>query len=262
MIAALARAATAFDEPAWLDAARRIFAFVVEHMHEGGRLRHVWCAGAAQRHPALIEDYANLARGAVALFEATGEDRFLQQARTWIAAADRHHWDSAGAGYFHSADDTTDVIARSKTINDNAVPSGNGTMVEVLSRLYLHTGDDAYRQRAEAVVQLFSGDNSQYLLTVPGLLSSAELLQRAIQVVVVGDRSIPAATALRRAVFDAASPLLVVSSREPDAPLPVMHPAFAKGLVDGKPAAYVCVGTTCSPPVVEPDALRRHLAAL
>jgi uncharacterized protein YyaL (SSP411 family) len=262
MIAALARAATAFDQPAWLDTARRVFDFVVAHMHDGGRLRHVWCGGGVQRHPALIEDYANLARAALALFEATGEDRLLAQARAWVGAADRHHWDPAGAGYFQSADDTTDVIARSKAINDHAVASGNGTMVDVLARLYFHTGDDAYRERADALVRLFSGDNSQYLVSVPGLLCSAELLQRAVQVVVVGDRGSPAAAALQRAVFDAASPLLVVSSRQPNAPLPPTHPAFAKGLVDGQPAAYVCVGTTCSPPVTAPDDLRRQLAAL
>jgi uncharacterized protein YyaL (SSP411 family) len=261
MIAALARATTAFDEPAWLDAARRTFDFVVAHMH-GGRPRHVWCGGAAQRHPALVEDYANLARGALALFEATGENRFLEQARTWVGVVDSHHWDPAGTGYFHSADDTTDVIARSKTINDNAVPSGNGTMVEVLSRLYFHTGDDAYRQRAEAVARLFSGDDPQYLLSVPGLLNAVELSQRATQVVVVGDPRDPATVALRRTVFDAPSSLLVVSSCEPEAPLPATHPAFAKGLVDGEPAAYVCVGTTCSPPLVEADDLRRRLAAL
>ena len=262
MIAALARAATAFDEPAWLDAARSTFAFVVAHMHEASRLRHVWCAGAAQRHPALVEDYANLARGALALFEATGEDRFLEQARTWVSAADRHHWDPAGAGYFQSADDTRDVIARSKAIHDHAVPSGNGTMVEVLARLYFHTGEDAHRQRAEAVAQLFSGDNPQYLLSVPGLLNSVELAQGAVQLVIVGDRRDPATAALRRAAFNSASPLLVLSSREPDTALPATHPAFAKGLVDGKPAAYVCIGPTCSPPVTEPDELRRRLAAL
>ena len=59
MIGALARAAVAFDEPAWLDAAARVFDFAVAHMHEQGRLRHVWCAGAVQRHPAIVEDYAN-----------------------------------------------------------------------------------------------------------------------------------------------------------------------------------------------------------
>ena len=144
------------------------------------------------------------------------------------------------------------MIARSKTINDNAVPSGNGTMVEVLARLYLLTGDEAYRERAEAVVRLFSGDNPQYLLSVPGLLSAAELLQRAVQVVIVGDPDDPATAALRRAGFDAPSPLLVVARHgNRTRRCPPTHPAFGKGLVDGRPAAYVCVGTTCSPPLVE-----------
>jgi uncharacterized protein YyaL (SSP411 family) len=262
MIVALTRAATAFGEPSWLDAARRVFDFVVAHMHEAGRLRHVWCAGQPQRHPALIEDYANLARGAVALYEATGGERFLEQARAWVTDADSYHWDMTGMGYFHSADDTTDVIARLKSINDHAVPSGNGTMVEVLARLHLHTGEDTYRQRAEALVHLFSNDNAQYLASVPGLLISAELLQRAIQVVVVGDRGDSATIALQRAVFEAPVPLLVFSFRQPDTPLPVTHPAYAKVLVDGRPAAYVCIGTTCSPPVVEADDLRRQLASL
>jgi uncharacterized protein YyaL (SSP411 family) len=261
MIGALARAAVAFDEPAWLDAATRVFDFSVAHMHEQGRLRHVWCAGTVQRHPAILEDYANLSSGALALFEATGEVGFLEQARSWVADADAHHWDTAAAGYFVSADDTRDVIVRSKSINDHAVPSGNGTMVEVLARLYLHTGEETYRARADALVQLFSGDSPQYLLSVPGLLISAELLQNPIQVVIVGDHNDPATAALRTAAFATPSPLLTLLSRQPDSSLAETHPAFGKGLVNGRPAAYVCVGMTCSPPMVEPAELRHHLVA-
>ena len=262
MMVALARAGSAFREPAWVDAAIRVFEFVATHMREQGRLRHVWCAGAVQRHPAILEDYANLARGALTLFEVTGESRFLEQAQKWVADADRHHWDNTAAGYFVSADDTTDVIARAKSINDNAVPSGNGTMVEVLARLYFLTGEEAYRARAEALVRLFSGDNPQYLLSVPGLLGAAEILQRSLQVVIVGDPDDAATVAFREAVFDTPSPLLMLLMRQPNSPLAETHPASGKGLVDGRPAAYVCIGTTCSPPLVEAEDLRRHLAAV
>ena len=131
---------------------------------------------------------------------ATGDERYLTQARTWVATANRHHWDAAQAGWFLSADDTTDVLVRAKPINDNAVPSGNGTMVEVLARLWLLTGEDAYRDQAEAAAHLFSGDNPQYLLSIPGLLTAAELLQRAIQVVVVGDERDPCGCSAARAL--------------------------------------------------------------
>jgi uncharacterized protein len=261
MIAALTRAASAFDQPAWLDAARLAFRFVITHMHEGGRLRHSWCAGEA-RHPAVIEDYANIARAALLLFEATADESCLQQARSWVEQADRHHWDDAAGGYFMSADDTTDVIVRSKSINDHATPSGNGTMVEVLTRLSLHTGDAVHEHRAEALVRLFSGDSAQYLMSVPGLLVAGELLSRPIQVVIAGDQGSPQAEALRRAALGAPVPLLVITPASAKQPLAATHPAYGKGLLNGRAAAYVCAARTCSPPIADADELRRHLAAL
>jgi hypothetical protein len=251
-----------FDEPFWLDAARRTFDFTVAHLQDRGRLHRVWCAGSVQRHPAVIEDYANLARAAIALFEACGEPRYLERAERWVADADEHHWDVDGAGYFVSADDTVDVVARAKSINDNAVPSGNGTMVEVLVRLYLHTGNEHYRRRAEAVIRLFSGDDPQYLISIPGLLGSAEVLMRPIQIVIVGDPGDPATRRLRKAAFAAPSYPKVLFLRDPGSPLPAAHPASGKGLVDGRPVAYVCVGQACSPPVGDAAELRQKLASL
>lgn len=260
MISALVAAANAFDQPQWLEAARAAFRFVTTRMRHGDRLYHVWRAGVA-RHPGILDDYANMARAALALYDATGDALYLAQARTWVETANRHHWDAAQAGWFLSADDTADVLVRTKPINDNAVPAGNGTMVEVLARLWLLTGEDAYRAQAEAAAHLFSGDNPQYLMSVPGLLSAAELLQRAIQVVVVGDEGDPAVAALLDEVRHAPSaPLVVLSRRSPEAELPPSHPAAGKALVDGRAAAYLCIGQACSPPLQDARALRDALA--
>ncbi|HAJ20466.1 MAG TPA: hypothetical protein DCL95_10485, partial [Rhodospirillaceae bacterium] len=48
----------------------------------------------------------------------------------------------------------------------------------------------------------------------------------------------------------------------PGADLPPEHPASGKGLVDGRPAAYICVGPVCSLPLVTPDAITEHLRGL
>jgi uncharacterized protein len=262
MITALVRAATAFTRPHWLHAARSAFAFVTTEMSEQGRLRHAWCSGAA-RHPATIDDYANMARAALSLHEATLDPLYLETARDLAATAERHYWDAAQGGYFFSADDTTDVITRSKSIHDNPVPSGNSTMVDVLARLSLITGDSAYRERADALVQLLSGNNPQYLTTVPGLLMSAELLDRAIQIVIIGPNDTVKTQALHAAALRSAPPLAVVLVFPPNAiSLAPTHPAFGKTLVDDQPAAYVCVAQTCSPPIVDADALRHTLSAL
>jgi len=260
MITALARAASAFGVPAWLQAAESIFGFITTHMTgTDGRLLHAWCAGQA-RHPAVADDYANLAMAGIALYEATGRAMYLEQAERWVEILDRHYWDDKNLGYFQSADDTTDLITRSKIVADNAVPSGNGTMTEVLARLFYLTGHDPYRQRAQELVRQFSGDKLQYLMSVPGLLTGAELLERAVQIVITGAADAPETIALKQAAHDADVPLKIINPVTDDRTLDPSHPAFGKESADNQTAAFICVGATCDLPLTEPSALRERLA--
>jgi hypothetical protein len=261
MITALANASVVFDNPSWLDHAKAVFSFVTTNMEIDGRLRHVWCAGRAA-HSAVLDDYANMARAALALYEVTGDRGYLAKAETWVNTVDRHYWDEAGGGYFLSADETEDVISRPKTVADNATPSGNGIMAEVLARMFHLTGNDAYRQRADQLIRLFSGDSPQYLFSIPGLLSSFEFLANSTQIAIIGNPDQPETLALRNAVFGAAVPVKVVSLLAPGQSLPEIHPAHGKAPVEGKPTAYVCVGTVCGLPLTDPVELRRRLSSL
>ncbi len=261
MIAALATAGAAFDEPAWLAAAEAAFSFVLANITEDGRLRHSWCAGRAA-HPAVLDDYANMGRAALALFEVTGERAYLDQAEAWVAVADARYWDGDGGGYFLTADDTGDVITRTKTASDNAMPSGNGVMVEVLARLFYLTGKSAYRERAGELIAVFAGETPEMLLHMPTLLDGYGLLEGAVQIVIVGAPEDPATRALVRAVFESDPPNRVLTRLAPGTALPKGHPAHGKDQVDGLPSAYVCVGPTCGPPVTRPDALIQALSAV
>ena len=242
IIAAMANAGIVFEQPDWIETARRAFDLIRREMTVGdGRLLHSWRAGRA-RHPANVDDYANLCRAALALQEATGDETFLSQARDWIAVLDRHYWDEAGGGYFFAAKDTEGLIARAKTAADSAVPAGNGTLVGVLTRLAILTGEEAYRRRAETIVETFSGEVARNFFPLATLLNNVELLEKPLQIVIVGERKDPLFQALLRAVYNVSLPNRVVLTLPPGASLPVGHPAHGKGLVDGKPAAYVCEG--------------------
>ncbi|MBP2293880.1 thioredoxin domain-containing protein [Azospirillum rugosum] len=254
MIAALAHAGLALDEPDWIAAAQRAFAFVRDHMHDGGRLRHSWRAGQL-KHAATLDDYAHMTRAALALHEATGDPAMLEQARGWVAVLDRHFWDGEAGGYFYTADDATDLIIRTKSAHDSAIPSGNGTMLAVLATLYHRTGEDAYRERADALVAAFSGELGRNFFPLPTFLNAVELLQNGVQVVIVGDPQGADTRALRRAVLDQSLPNRILSLVPPGTDLPASHPAHGKGMQGGVAAAYVCTGMTCSPPVTKPDAL-------
>jgi len=251
MIAALAKASRVFDKPAWLDAAQNAFAFVATTMTRDGRLLHAWRNGKLA-HPATLDDYANMTRAALALHEVTGEAHYVEQAKAWVTVLDKHYWDAEGGGYFFTADDTAGLIVRTKTASDNAVPAGNGTMVGALAKLHIATGDDAYRARAEEIVALFSGDLQRNFFPLATLINNAETLHEPLQIVIAGPRDDPATKALLRTALGQSLPDATIQVVPPDAgALPTGHPAHGKGLVEGKPAAYVCRGPVCSLPIVD-----------
>ena len=258
MIAALANAAAAFDEAEWLDTARRAFDFVAAAMADGDRLWHSTRAGTALQ-TAFIDDYAAMARAALALHEVTAEAGYLDRAVAWVGAADRHYWDAEHGGYFFTADDAQSLIVRTRSANDNATPAGNGVMVEVLARLYYLTGESGYRERAEAVVAGFADTLGRNVLGPTSLMSGYGLLERPVQIVIVGPPEHTATKALKRAAFESPVTCRIVSVLAPGAALPKSHPASGKTMVDGEPAAYVCVGPVCSLPFSDPAALRQTL---
>lgn len=268
MIAALADAAVAFNEPKWLAAAERAFRFVRDVMTRDGRLHHVWRAGVL-KHLASVDDLAAMAQAALALRQATGDPAYVADAATWLATLDARHWDGAEGGYFFSADDAdgadgAPVICRIKSAHDSATPSGNGLLIDVFARLYAVTGHEPYRRRAEEILNAFAGQIRRNFFPLQTLLNSAETLQRTIVVVIaspVAAASDKATTeALTRQVFAAASPDIVLIRVNDADNLPPDHPGHGKKSIDGAAAAYVCRGPTCSAPATDPTALAALLA--
>ena len=269
MIAALAKAGAVFDEPAWVDSAEAVLRFVTANMvsddKSGGRLKHSWCSGRLS-HPAIVDDYANMARAALMLLGVTGNGDYLSQAEAWVHTANGHYWDNENHGYFLAADDTGDVIARSKTVFDSAVPSGNAVMAEVLARLYFLTGEERHREQARQLITAIAGKDPGNMAQQPTLLNAFELLQTGLQIVIIGDGDDAATQAFRRVVFDTGLAGRIVVQFAPGAGLPLGlppgHPAHGKELVDGKPAVYVCRGPVCGLPKTDINALRKELKGL
>ncbi len=259
-ITALVRAGILFNQQGWIAAARTIYAFIKTHMMTGERLHHTWCAGRPQ-NPAVIDDYANMARAALALFQHTGDKGYLNDARGWADIAEAHYLDPENGGYFIAADDTADLIMRTKTLYDNAVPSGGGVMLEVLARLYHLTGDGDILSRAHDLVAAMTPADERAIMNQPSLALGFEILSGGQQIVIVTPDTAARETRelVRSAETNAGAlaTLLVIHAEEK---LPPPHPAAGKGLAGGAPVAYVCRGQVCGAPVTAAadlaDALR------
>ncbi|HMG50777.1 MAG TPA: thioredoxin domain-containing protein, partial [Inquilinus sp.] len=254
MIAALAHAAGAFDRPDWIALAETAFAAVVRQLGDGDRLAHAWRRGKATA-PGLLDDYADMAAAALALHEATENAAYLDDARRWTAVLDTHFWDGGRGGYFMTADDGEALIVRTKTVYDAAVPAGNGTMLGVLARLHLLTGDRLYGLRAEALVTAFAGELQRNFIPLAAWLNHAEDWMEPLQIVVIGAQDDPATAALLRAVQDRSLPGRLLLRLDPGTALPDGHPAAGKAMLEGRPTAYLCRGPVCQAPVTTPEAL-------
>ena len=252
MIAALANASAVFQRDDWRAAATRAWRFIMDTMRDGdGRLFHSHRV-AKRLHRGTLDDYANMARAGVALFEVTGESGYLDEAQALIAVLDRHFADAANGGYFSTADDAADLIVRGKHCHDNAVPAGNGTLVGVFARLWVLTGEARWHDKARAQVAAFAGELESNFFPLMSLLNGYETLQGAVELVIVGDPAAPATEALRRAVYARSLPDKIVRRLAPGAALPPAHPAHGKGLVGGKPALYICRNMACEAPITDP----------
>ncbi len=254
-ISALLQAHQALGDAAYLEAAGRAFRFVTRQMTaEDGRLQHSWCDGRAT-HPGTLDDYANMIQAATLFFEITRNHAYLVQAESWAKILLDDYWDNLHHGFFFSAAEAG-LLLRPKTADDTATPSGNGTMVGVLVRLYFMTGKPQYLERAEETARAFSGDILQRFFPLTTLLGNSDFLAHPVTVVLAGKTG-------REALLDVLKtvslPRLILLEAEGASPLPEDHPAHGKTAIGGRATAYICAGRSCMAPVTEADEFRKLL---
>jgi uncharacterized protein YyaL (SSP411 family) len=258
-IAALANAADTFARADWLKTAVRAFDFVCTRMASQGRLLHAYRNGEAKA-PATASDYANMIKAALALANVGGNPDYVERAKAWVDVLDQHYWSENLGGYYFTADDTADLIVRPFSGQDEATPNANATMVTNLTALQVRTGEERYRERAEAILRGFAGAMTENVLAHSGLLGAAlDAASPALVAIVVPDGG--GAHELRRALSGVSLPNAVVSEVRAGGSLPESSPAHGKTAIDGKPTAYVCIGPQCSLPVIDPAALVETIKA-
>jgi uncharacterized protein YyaL (SSP411 family) len=252
MIAALVHGACAFGLPDWLETAHTAFAFVQKTMTRGDRLGHSWREGRLLV-PALACDYSAMVRAALALYEATGDNAFLEQALRWQTTLDTHYADIEHGGYYLTADDAEGLIVRPHSTIDDAIPNYNGLIAQNLVRLSALTGDLKWRHRTNALFGALLSSAAENGFGHLSLLNALDLRLTGAEIVVVGEGT--QADALLSAARKLPHAISIVLHAPHGDTLPAEHPARAKvDSVQGA-AAFVCRGQSCSLPVTSPQAL-------
>ncbi len=252
MIAALANAGLMFGEASWLELAARAFAFIAQEMTRGDRLGHSWRAGQL-KFPGLASDFAAMIRAGLALYEATGQHHYLAQAIVWQRALDRDYANAETGAYYLTAADAEGLVVRPAATTDEATPNHNAVAAANLIRLAVLAGDDRWRDKADRLITAIAPAAVENLYMHMALLNAVDLRLRGAEIVVTGQGE--AADALLAAARKLPPLDRIVLHAPSAAELPPDHPARQKLNASTEPAAFVCIGATCSLPVTDPAGL-------
>ncbi len=258
MLASFAEAATVLDRPDYVQIAVENAQFLYRNMRsENGRLLRTWKEGSIAKFNGYLEDYAYLADGLLALYQATFTPRWLVWAQELTNQMLAHFRDEDNGGFYDTSDDHESLLFRPKDVQDNATPSANSMAVHVLQKLSLYTGDGQYWDLAQDSLSRMVNFMARYQTGFAHWLCAAAFaLGDPREVAIIGELDNPDTAGLISAVRDSFRPNLVIAAGEESESIPLLR---GRSKVDGKPTAYVCKQFVCKTPVNDTQGLVQQL---
>ncbi|KUN26155.1 hypothetical protein AQJ23_13275 [Streptomyces antibioticus] len=259
-IAALAETGAYFDRPDLVEAAVAAADLLVRlHLDEQARLARTSKDGHVGANAGVLEDYADVAEGFLALTSVTGEGVWLEFAGFLLDHVLVRFVDEESGALFDTASDAERLIRRPQDPTDNAVPSGWTAAAGALLSYAAQTGAEPHRTAAERALGVVKALGPRVPRFIGWGLAVAEaLLDGPREVAVVGPAlDDPATKALHRTALLGTAPGAVVAVGvvgSDELPLLADRP-----LVGNEPAAYICRNFTCDAPTTEVGRLRSSL---
>ncbi|MFB7332087.1 thioredoxin domain-containing protein [Streptomyces adustus] len=260
-IAALAETGAYFDRSDLVEAAVSAADLLVRlHLDEHARLSRTSKDGRTGANAGVLEDYADVAEGFLALASVTGEGVWLEFAGLLLDHVLAGFVDPGSGALFDTAVDAEKLIRRPQDPTDNATPSGWTAAAGALLGYAAQTGSEPHRaaaQRALGVVKALGPRVPRFIGW--GLAVAEALLDGPREVAIVGPAlDDPATRALHRTALLGTAPgaVVAVGTAESDE-FPLLSD---RPLVGGEATAYVCRNFTCDAPTTEKERLREALS--
>ena len=258
MLRSFAEAGAALERPDYLDAAIKNANFLLETMRSDGKLLRTFRAGQAKL-PGYLEDYSFVADGLLALYESTFDQRWLTEATSLADRMIELFWDDEVGGFYDTSAEHDQLVVRPRDVLDNAQPCGGSVATDVLLKLAVITNNEDYRIKAATPLMTLKdlmgrapAGTGHWIAALDFYVSSPK------EVVIIGSRNDSATEALLQTVYGGFHPnkVLVGADDAGDYGLPLLE---SRGMVDGKPTAYVCQNYACQLPVTTPEELSTQL---
>jgi len=287
MLRAFAEAGAALGRSDYLDAAIKNAGFLLQSLKPQNRLLRTYREGRAKLL-GYLEDYAFVADGLLALYEATFDLHWLSEATALADSMIDLFWDEGVGGFYDTGSDHESLVVRPRDVFDHAQPCGGSVASDMLLRLAVFTGNEDYAGKAAVPLRSLHEHLARAPASTGHWLGALDFyVSTPKEIAVIGPREDPATLALLDTVFHQYLPNKVVMGADPthiptnESPQPHLgissqSPQGKEGLggisspanlplleqremLDGRPTAYVCQQYVCQLPVTDPEALAEQL---
>ncbi|MBV9710531.1 MAG: thioredoxin domain-containing protein [Ktedonobacteraceae bacterium] len=261
MLRSFAEAGRYLSRPDYLQVAINNANFLLSDLRKDGRLLRTYKEGRAHLN-GYLEDYTFLADGLLALYEATFDVRWFNEARALIDAAITLFADEQNGGFFDTGNDHETLVSRPKDIMDNATPAGNSVAVDVLLRLAAFSGETSYRERADEYLQPLANLLAEHPQSFGHALGALDFaIAPAKELAILGDPRAADTRALLEVINNRYLPNSVLACSAPEDSQAIQSITLLadRPQKEGKATAYVCQNFACQAPVNTGEELEQLL---
>ena len=256
MIRGMAVGYQLLNDQRYLEAAEKSADFILSELSQAnGLLLRTYRAGKSHLN-AYLEDYSYLSAGLVALYEASFNPRWLQEAERLTEIMIEQFWDDSSSGFFFTGKAHESLIVQSKSAYDSATPSGTAMAVHSLLRLAKHLDRPDFREKAVQALGLYYHQMENAPSGSGQLLCELEfLLSTPKELAVVGEKNADDTKVVLQEIHGRFLPNKILALLDPsdnqssaDASMPL---TTGKKQIDGKATVYVCENYACQVPTTD-----------
>ena len=256
MLVAFSEAYNVLRDPAYRHAAEKNANFLLTRLRKNGRMLRTYRQGQSRLN-GYLEDYAHFIEGLIALYQATFEKKWLDEAIALTETMIAEFWDPQDKTFFFTGHSHEKLLIRHKEYSDSATPSGNSVATLVLLKLVHLTGDLKYRRYGEEILQRMS----QSLLQAPPVFGYQFCalywyLAKVREFALIATRK--DLEEFQSSLHTHFIPNKVVAGQWPgaDSDLPLLR---GRDSIDEKPTVYICENFTCKQPITDKKELLKQL---
>ncbi len=188
---------------------------------------------------AYLDDYAFYIRALIALFEHTGRDHYLSDAKNALNLTLDYFLDQT-SGFFYFSQDTSSIPVKNIETEDNVIPSSNAVMALNLLKMGVLYQNNYYTEIAKKMIETVKS-NIDFPSAYSHWLLADLYLQNPTEISIVGSDAVEKCISLRSKLLTKAFLFPVTQQTS--------TPYLSGYAVTNKTLVYFCSNFTCQTPV-------------